>query len=277
MKLPLKLLLALVVLVLLFVVGGPRLLAGLVKTAVSRGGEYALGTETELASADVGLHGVGLQGLRVANPTGFDAPSFLELEEARLEVELASLRSETVVAPLFSLQGVDLYLERNEGQTNYGALLERLRQLGGPGDEAPQEGGSGKSFRIDKVRVSDVTAHLDLLPVGGEHSRVQLQLPVLELDDVGSDGGASIEQLFRQIVEAALQSTLEVGGDKIPAELLTDLRGELDRLQQALDAELQQTREELEEKAKGALDELGDELGEGLDELGDKLGGGLKR
>ena len=272
MKLPLKLLIVLLALALLLFVAGPRLLGGLVATAVREGGEYALGTPTELDSAKVDLNGVGLSGLSIQNPAGFRSPAFLTLGEARLEVDLASLRADTVVSPLFALDDLDLHLERSQGKTNYGELLEHLRQLDQGGADAPSsDTGGGKAFRIDKVRLRGVTAHLDLLPIGGEATQLELELPEIELDDVGSEGaGASIGELFAQIVQEALQATIRAGGDAIPSELLDDLRGQLQGLEQAVGAELGNAAEALEGEVRDALDEVEGRARDALQGLGKK-------
>ncbi len=277
-----KILVVLVVVLLLVVLTAPRLIGGLVATAVRKGGTYALGTGTELDSASVQLDGVELRGLRVDNPPGFDTPAFVQLGQARLEVDLASLRSETVVSPLFLIDGLDVYIERKDGKTNYSPILERLEELGagegGAGDDEPAGGDDqdgddpgGKTFLVRKVQIRGVKAHLDLLPLGGERTTLTLDVPPLELEDVGNaggdDSGTTVAGLFDRIVRATLDATLEAGGDQLPADLVADLQG---RLEGVLEAELEGVRGKLDDGARDALDRLESDLEK-------KLGDALKR
>jgi hypothetical protein len=215
------------------------------RVAVERAGTHALGVETRLGELDLGILSgeLDLGELSVANPPGFDKPHFLTLSSGRFEVSLGTLTSSRVEAPLLELSGLELSLEKREGRTNYGAILEHLEGVTGGGAETkePEEGG-GKSFLLHEVVLRDVSAHVDLLPAGGELTVVDVTLPELRLHGIG-EGGAPLSAIVGEIVQALLAAVVEAGAGRIPDAILADLRSEL--------AELGLDAQELEELIEG--------------------------
>jgi hypothetical protein len=276
MKIALRLLL---VLVLLLAVAGVAAVLGIdsiARTAVEKGGTYALGVETKLAKADIGLlqGTTALGGLSVANPPGFD-PTFLSLGKAELAVTLGSLRSDVIEVPKFVLSDVSVLLQKREGKTNYGVILDNLKKFESgepPAGEEPKPKGEGKRFVIQKIEITNVSADIDLLPAGGKLTKAKVTIPSLTLENVGTaDGGASVGEIVSAVVKALLQATLEAGGKAIGPELLADLEGKLKSMGlEAIDvgagvtSELEKISPELGEKAgevlKGVDKGLGDLL-----------------
>ena len=115
--------LALVLLVVL--VGGVWLYSNqIVGKAIERGGTYALGVDTEVGFVRLRLllGDFAINWLRVDNPPGFDEPSFLTLRRGYVDVEMDTLRRPVVTIPLFTLEGIELALERSREQN---ALVRR--------------------------------------------------------------------------------------------------------------------------------------------------------
>jgi hypothetical protein len=265
---------ALAVLVLL--VGAVLFYLGpLLARAIERGAGSALGVETSVDSVRPGLLSgrLELSGLRVANPTGFASPDFLRLREGRVAVDFASLRADTVEIPELALEGIELHLERKVGAgTNYGAILDHLRSLetaeaskpaeASAGDEAP-----GKKFVIRELRIQDVAARLRLAPELGRLTELDVEVPEIRLQNVGSgaEGGVRLEELCGLIVRALLDAVVRKGGDlgAMGRDLQLRLRG-LDRLAGGVAGGLKAAGEDspqLEERAGQVLRGLGDVLG----------------
>ena len=253
-----KLVIALLVLAALCGVG--LFFAGsLVRAAVEKGGKYALGVDTKLDGASLSpLAGrVGLSGLQIANPAGFKGPYFLRLDSAQLHVATASLMKDVVEVPSFELDGFDVYLERANGHTNYGELLDALKRLetsGGQTSKPTDATGSGKKFIVRDVRLENLRVHTDVLPELGATGKVAVTIPLVHLTNVGSaEGGASVAELVGALVEAVLAATVEAGGGVLPKNLLGDLSGSLSKLRGS------------------GLEQLGKQIGSGLEGLGKAL------
>lgn len=255
-----KLLYAVVGLVLLLVIGlviAFLSIDSIAKAAIERGGTYALGTQTSVSSVSVGVFKgeFSLSGLNVANPTGgaggdkFNSPHFLSLGKGATAVSLSTIRQPTVEIASFTLDNVDAYLEKRSGGTNYGAILDHLKQVTGGGDTSKPAPSSGdeKKFIIHELKITNVTVHVDMgagvpnIP-GGSGDKVasvtKVTVPIdrIELKDVGQTGtgvggsGVTMSQLSAIIVKAVLSAAAERGGGIIPADMLGDLSGKLSAL-----------------------------------------------
>jgi len=166
-------------------------LGSLVRTAVQKGGTYALGVETTLGSADVNPFGgrLGLNELTVRNPPGFEGESFLRMQAARVVVPPTSLTSERVGVTRLILEGFTVDLEsKGPGNSNYGVLLENLEKLGaergGAPDakpSAPGEGG-GKVYLIEKILITDVTASVRVAAGGTTVADASVHIPLIEIE-----------------------------------------------------------------------------------------------
>lgn len=216
--------------------------------AVEEASTRALGVETKLETLAIRPFAgtVGLSGFTLANPEGYDAPTFLSLGSGDLDVDLGSLLGDHVVVPLFSLEQLDLVLERRGGAFNYQVLQERA--LGEGSDEPASEGG-GKKFTLEKVRLSDMRVTFDLGPPLGSHV---VTLPDLALDEVGSESGAELGTIVTELVDWLVQAAVENGGDLLPE----DLQAEWESLQGDLEAQGQSLVDDLEADVGKALDGL---------------------
>jgi len=196
--------------------------------AIEKGCTRALGVETNVGWVRIGLlSGVfRIGGLRIDNPEGFETDHFLRLDQARFEVSLDSLRSDTIVVPRIELDGIDVSMETVGGKTNYGVIL------GGPknseqSDSVARESGSesGKQLIVEEVVVSDITAQLDLGTMPGNADRIHVAVPEIRLRKVGSAGagGATSEKITRVVVTAVLTAVAKQGPTELAGAVLRDV------------------------------------------------------
>lgn len=218
--------LALVVLVVLAVVFIDRL----AKTGTEVGATYALGTKTTLNSADIGIVSgrSELNTLQVNNPSGFDTPHFLKLNKAALAVSLGSLTGDTVEVPEFTLDGIDVNIEKKGGSSNYQVILDNLKKFESKSQapaEKPAEEQKGKKFVIREILIKNVTAHVKVSPL----PEVAVTVPEIRLKDVGtgSDKGVMIAELTNALLKAIMMAVAEQGGGLIPADVLGELNSAL--------------------------------------------------
>ncbi len=223
------------------------MLAGsLARRGIEAGATYALGVRTTLASARVGLFSgkFGMSDLNVASPQGFPAPHFLTLGDAAVAVSLTSLTKDTIVVPTFSLDAIDVHLEKKEGKANYQVILDNLKKLSGPPDPSkPQPGDEGKRLIINELTITDVTVHVDVAAFAANPAvqvagpgKIDVPVKEIKLRNVGRTGegvggtGVTIGELSSIIVQAVLAAVVENAGDQLPGDLLKDLTGQLAQL-----------------------------------------------
>lgn len=302
MKKLLKVLMALVVVFVLLIVGAVVAVAWYVddiaKKAIQDGGTQALGVQTTLDDADVGILSgeFEMRGLKVANPGGYTPEHFLTLGEGGVAVTYSSLQEPTVELPEFRLEGINVSLQKKGGKANYQVILDNLKKMQGtgssdkPAEPAPGSTGEEKKFVIRQLLISDVRIDVDMVdvPLGvGEMAKVSIPIDKIELSNVGQVGtgvkgsGVTMEELISIIVQVVLNAAVENGAGKLPVEFLNDLQGQLANLEglkglpmkvvgDATKA-LEDATKDVSDKVKDATEEAGKKLEEGIKDLGNKL------
>jgi hypothetical protein len=225
---------ALLAVIVLALVAAILWINSLARAGVEYGATYALGVDTKLGSADVGLlrGKVALDDLEVKNPAGFSTPHFLALKDGRVQVTLGSLMGDTVVVPRLTLTGIDVNLEKQHDKANYQAILDNLKRFEKNDQPAPKEAKPGRKFLIRELVIQDVTVHTDLVPLLGPAQRLDVKVPELVLHDVGKEEnqGAAMAQVTDTVLKAVLLAALNKGAGIIPADIQKDLGGGLAQL-----------------------------------------------
>jgi hypothetical protein len=221
------LLLVIIVLVVAFV-----FIDSIAKTGIEKGATFALGVNTTLDKASVGILSgqFSMNGLKVDNPKGFDG-KFLDLGKGGVAVSLASLTSDTVVLPKLDLADMQLDLARNSSGANYKIIMDNLQRLESGSKPSEPATSGGKKFKISEISITNVNVHLDL--VGGPGGLTKLDVPIQEikLTNVGSDGsGVDMSKLTSIILEAVLKAAVDKGGNLIPSDIAGELQNGLSRL-----------------------------------------------
>lgn len=201
---------------------------------IENGASRALGVPAEVGSVHLGLMAGSfrMDGLRVANPPGYDGDFLFHFRHSEFQVPPAALRETTIRVPRVTIEGVDVALERNRGGTNVAQVLDNLKRFESGGKSGGSAGG-GRKLVIDEVVIRDVTAWVDVAdPTGNvQLDRVEVEVPEIRLRDVGGKGGVSSAQLTNLVVKAILINVAKHGG-RLPGAVL----GELSRGLAPLDA-----------------------------------------
>ncbi|MCI0364901.1 MAG: hypothetical protein L0219_13570 [Phycisphaerales bacterium] len=246
------------------------------KVAVERGSTYALGVPARLDSADVRILGgeFAMSGFTVSNPEGFKTDHFMTLQQGDVALATSSLMADTIELPTLTLSGIDMNLEKKDGAANYKVILQNLKRFESK-ETKPAE--DGKKFVVRKLLIKDVNVHVDLMG-GGDLTKVNVPVDVIELHDVGSGGKpVRISDLMGVILKAVFAAVLDKGGQLIPADINSELGKALGELSSL--AEVAQIGEladfgvktvgEVGDAAKG----IGDKTKETLDKtIGDLFG-----
>lgn len=253
MKLLRRLLLVVVLLVLLVLGAGWLLLDSLVATGIEKGSTYATGVETKVDSVDASFFAgrFGIDGLSLANPTGFRPEPFFQMRSARATWEKGTILSDRIEMDELVLDGVDVSLERTDSGTNYGQILDHLEKLSSgekEDEEAPESKGGGQ-LTIRRIEIKNVHAGLHLSGVPLASGSTDLTIPSIVIDDFRSDGDTTkiVAQLTRVLLKAILEQVFALAPD-----LLKDLGSSLEGLQGTIESGAKDALKGIEGALKGA-------------------------
>jgi hypothetical protein len=208
-----------------------RSLDGIVARSVEGIGSRLLDSEVEVSSAHVDLrHGsASLRGLTVANPRGeglsFSKQPAFRLDEIRVALVPASLASGPIVLREVAVVAPLANLEVTPTEVNLLELKRRLdRSQPAEADEAVAKG-EPRRFRIERLRFEKGTLRADASAVGREVREVEL--PALQLHDLGGSAGATPGELGQRVLGAFLGQVLAQAAKDRVSELVEK---ELDRV-----------------------------------------------
>jgi len=274
----------------------------LAKTGIERGATYALGVPTTVHKVDVGLLSGTLRvdRLTVANPEGFKTPHLASVKRLDLGVATGTLLEETILVSRFELDGVDLHIEQKVGGSNVSAVLDNIKAKAGEGepaepkpDEGEQAAPDGKKIKADRIVVRNITAHLQVLPLGGEATTLDVEVPEIVLENVTSDNaqGLAVAELTRRILPAIVTAVIKKGRGKLPGMDFDRLAADVGETTRVLGEGARGLVEQVDKGAGGLLDTifkkpagkdgekkeggLLDDLLKPKDEAGEKKEGGL--
>lgn len=281
-----KIILVLLLLIIVALVGVVFYIDSIARTAVEKGGTWALGVETKLDSASIGLFSgkTSLTTLQVKNPAGYTSPHFFKLGGAELDLRLTSLFSDKITVPRLAFKDIDVHLERNATDANYNVIMNNLKKFESneapPPDESQKE---GKKFIIEVIEIENINVHVNLVPVAGlgEIAKVDLKVPKLTLKNVGAeDDGANMAEITDVVLKAILTAVAEKGEGILPPGLLGDLKGKLASLEglQGLGMEVVgNVVGDVSKQIEDVTKDVGKQIEKGLGELGKDVGKDLTK
>ncbi|PCH62613.1 MAG: hypothetical protein COC19_02575 [SAR86 cluster bacterium] len=257
-----KLLISVVVIVAAIGIGGYFYMGSLLAKGIETVGSEVLGTEVKVASVSLSpLSGSGsITGLIIDNLEGFSADTIMELGELSIEVDIASVFTDTIVVNSIVINQPQITYEARLSGSNLSALLDRLSSSETESSASEDADGAGKSIIIrdlviDGARVNLVSA-LASAPI---------PLPRLHLQDIGEPGDSvSMVEAGKRVIAAISSSILEVGLPDI------DLEGLRDSARERLDEGVESARDALNNATDGILDSG---VGNAVENLSDRLRG----
>jgi hypothetical protein len=184
-------------------------LNSIVKFAIEKYGSEAVKTPVRVSSVKIKLsQGEGaVHGLRVANPSGFASPSIMTLDDISIRIEKNSVTSTPLVIDNILISGPEVFYEmKADGTTNVDILKKNLAASGSSKEEQSPK---GKEIRLRVGRL--------VFEKGKVHVRVaklmdkpyMVELPRLELTDLGRRGGATPAEIARIVANALAEETVK--------------------------------------------------------------------
>jgi len=197
---------------------------------VERGGSRALGVPVQVDSMALSPFSgrLGIDGLRVANPEGFSAEPLFRLDRGAVQVRPASLFADVIEVPELTLDGLIVRLERKNAGTNLDRIVENLRgnntgEDAGSGDAGADTGaasGQPTRLRIGYLRITGVGAQVDLGSELGERGRFSVDVPPIEMRDLGDDpDGLTVAALVERITRAVADEVEAAVARRVGREL----------------------------------------------------------
>ena len=205
-------------------------LNALVKGGVETMGPQLLGVPVTLEDVDIALPSgaimqAGLTQLVIKNPEGYETASAASLPELRVQVDWNSLLTDTVIVEELLIVAPAITFEWSLQGSNLGTIQENVKRYtrtrsdpddnGREEDDRHEEGKEfDKTVYVKKVTVKEAIINVSF--VGGQSEVIRVELPDLELRDIGNpSGGTTFSQasavIFGEIYDAILKAVTQSG------------------------------------------------------------------
>ena len=203
-------------------------LGSVIRLGVERAGPPMLGVETRLDDAAVSVlkGNVRLSGLRVANPEGFTADTFLKADTIRVGANITALLKNEIHVRQIILEGPEFTYEHNGERSNVDTFLERLESdketHKKEHERKRKEKGAPARLKVDLVRITDARVNLILM---GQRVRVDLASVELRHLEDADGNGIPVREVVRQLLLGVFSRVKGIAADSRDLKRLTrDLR-----------------------------------------------------
>jgi hypothetical protein len=246
----------------------------LTKVGVETAGTQALGVETQLQSANLSLLGgsLRLEGLKVANPTGYETPTLVTVGECYTGVNVKSLLTDTIEVKTIRVENLVVTVEQKGLTSNLETVLKQIQKTSeeappGPGQKQPEGApqGGGTKVVVDRIEIVNASARLKLLPLPGQADVVEVKLAPIVLENVSPERNKAelMATVFREVLLAVANGVVQAGGEQLPASLREGLGNSIKGLEKVVGGVTVKAGEVLKEKGK-----VLEEGGKVLDKVG---------
>jgi len=263
-----RIILGLVIVLVVVVIVVWAMIDRIAKAGVEKGGTYALGVDTKVDTLSLSvLSGqLTMNGLTIANPEGYKTEHLMKSGRFDLEVKTGSVFTDTVRIPKFELDGLDVNIEQKLGKSNVGEVMDNVEKQSGGKEEG------GKELDIDSVVIRNVTAHVQVLPIGGEASTLTVKVPLIEMKNLTPENrkGIVMRELIGKLFPAIIGGVIDKGKGVLPAGLTADLSQHVDGLKKVFSLEAPK-------KVMEAGEKIIKDVGKDVEDVGKKLEGLLKK
>jgi hypothetical protein len=224
---------ALVILWLVVMVRGGTI----IRQAINQAGPQVLGVDVTVEDVSfLPLQGrVQLKNLHVGNPKGYKTDGIFDLGLVEVKLTPSSLLSDTIIIESVKIEGPAITYERGLGNSNIGALLEKLEgeKKEGTGEQREKDGkaekkkaGGGKKVIIRDLQVNGAQVKVSLTALQG--LAAPIPLPPVHLTGIGEEsGGTSFGDALGRIIGAILGAVSDVvmGAGKLVGDGVTAVGG----------------------------------------------------
>ena len=210
---------AAIIIVVVLVLGN---LNSIIKKGVETAGPKILQAPVTLNKVDISfLSGGGeLTGLTIGNPEGFKTEYAFQLGQVKVDIDTGSIASEKIHVKSISIAAPQIIFEGAFHKNNLSQLQANAETFTGAGEQATatdekkaKDSSGGKKIQIDHLTIKNGSVSVSMGILQGK--KLTVQLPPIELKDIGKDKDASISDALRRVLGAinkavipAIQSNL---------------------------------------------------------------------
>jgi hypothetical protein len=212
----------LIVLALAGVVGVILFADRAVQTAVETAGTKTLNVRVDVGGANASLLAgvVGLHGIAVANPPGYQGPALLTLQQVDIQADTGSLLSKQVLIKDMKLDHMEVFVEQKALQNNLYEVIKPLRE--------PRPA-TGRTLVIDNLEITNITVHANLTGIPGQSPKTEFTLGAIRMVELGRHEKMDTAVLISKILLAVAAGIAEQGSGILPQETVGDLSSILDK------------------------------------------------
>lgn len=195
-------------------------LGRVVKAAIETVGPRFTGTPVTVEDVDISPRSgsVTLRGLVVGNPAPYTDPYALRLGEVHVQVDLATLRSNTVVVRSILVTEADVAFEGAPTHSNIRKLVDTLNHRVGQDAVNPstqKNSTPARRVRVDEFVIQRMRVRARLSLAGLATPAATLTLPEVRLEGLGSkSAGLTMAELGRDLIQAVYSRVLSAVGPK---------------------------------------------------------------
>jgi len=242
-----KIVIFLILIVIIVLTGAYLYRNSLVKSAVETSGEYALGVETRLGSANLNIGGgsCALNNFEVANPDGFEAENFFELKKGLLDIETGSIFDDEVVVDSLVIAGLTLKFEQIDKSGNYKVILDHINRLDF-GESSSDD--SEVLLKVKHVAIRDIAVAASVTLLGKKRFEKEFTVDNFTIDNLGNDP-KSVNEITARVLKAVISKAVAQSKNYLPYDLNVDL----DKLKN-------EGKKKLESEAKKKIGEISKDL-----------------
>jgi len=193
-----------------------------VKRGVETFGPRITKVDVKLDSVTISfLSGSGkIKGLVVGNPTGFKAPSAIQVGTASLALQPGTLLNDKIVIKSILVEAPEITFETDLKSNNLKKLLANVEESTGGGGEAKEPAQSkpktnepakpAKKLEVDDFVIKNARLHVSVTPL---NQTATVGLPDIHLTNLGTGpDGITPAELTRKVIEAIETSAASQAG-----------------------------------------------------------------
>lgn len=264
-----KIILSTILLIIIALAGGVYYvltnLDSLVEQAIETYGSQATQTAVRVdgVSISLGEGSAAITGLTVGNPAGYVQPNAFSLGQVRAGIDLESLQQEPYVINEIAVLSPQVFVEINQdNRTNLNDLKNNLlpgKAVAEPSASTEAETASaGPRLILRKVQFEGGKIVVRVAAL--DNKEYELDLPALNMSNLGGSKGATATELAREIVSRLTDSATKVVKQKIIdgklAEIKAEARAKIDAEKAKIEQEIDAKKDEKKQEAKDKLKDL---------------------